>query len=233
MVVDARAVPKLKGIAEAAAMVQSGWTVMVGGFGMAGCPLSLLEALTRRDDVGDLTIISNNLGEPGAGLGKLLLQGKVRTAIGSYFTGNPDVAKWYTAGKLDVRLLPQGTMAEAIRAGGAGIAAFYTPTAAGTKLAEGKETREFDGKPYVLERALHAEAALIRAYRADTLGNLIYKTSGRNFNPMMATAADLVIAEVDEIVPVGTLAPDEIVTPHLFVDALVLSDDAGGGNGTR
>ena len=221
---------KLRGAAEAAAMIQSGWTLMVGGFGLAGCPLTLLDALAQRD-VSDLTVISNNLGEPGRGLGLLLLQGKIRKAIGSFFTSNPDVGKAYLAGRLEIELLPQGTMSEAIRAGGAGIPAFYTPTAAGTKLAEGKETREFGGRLCVLERALHAEAALVRAARSDRLGNLVYRTSGRNFNPMMATAADLVIAEVDEIVPAGALSAEEIVTQHLFVDMLVLSSQPRRGDG--
>jgi 3-oxoacid CoA-transferase A subunit len=226
-------VPKLKSAAEAAALIQCGWMVLCGGFGSSGAPHTMIEALSRRPDLRDLAIVSNNLGEPGIGLGKLLVQGQVRTAIGSYFTANPDVAQAYAAGTLEVRLLPQGTMSEALRAGGAGIPAFYTPTAAGTKLAEGKETREFDGKLYVLERALHAEVAMIRAARADTLGNLVYRTSGRNFNPMMATAADLVIAEVEEIVPVGALPPESVVTPHLFVDVLVLADQTGGINATR
>ncbi len=227
---DSASVPKLRSAAEAAALIQSGWTLMVGGFGLSGCPLTVLRAL-EACDVGGLTVISNNLGEPGRGLGRLLLQGKIRKAIGSFFTSNPDVGRAYLAGELEVELLPQGTMSEAIRAGGAGIPAFYTPTAAGTKLAEGKETREFDGRLCVLERALHADAALIRAARADALGNLVYRGSQRNFNPMMATAADLVIAEVDEIVPPGELPPEAIVTPHLFVDVLVLSDPGSGSDG--
>jgi len=233
MAVETGAVPKLKSAAEAAAMLQSGWMVLVGGFGTSGAPHTMIEAMSQRPDLRDLAIVSNNLGEPGIGLGKLLVQGQIREAIGSYFTANPDVARAYGAGTLQVRLLPQGTMSEAIRAGGAGIPAFYTPTAAGTKLAEGKETREFDGRLYVLERALHAEAAIVRAARADALGNLVYRTSGRNFNPMMATAADLVIAEVEEIVPVGAIPPESVVTPHVFVDVLVLAEQSGGDDGWR
>jgi 3-oxoacid CoA-transferase A subunit len=205
----------------AIARVRDGDTVMVGGFGLVGQPLRLVEALVRCGRK-DLTVISNNVGEPGRGLGLLLREGRLRKAIGSFFTSNPEVAAAHREGRLEVQLLPQGTLAEGIRCGGAGIPAFYTPTAVGTMLAEGKETRVFeDGRSYVLERALHAHVALVRASRADRLGNLVYRKTARNFNPMMATAADLVLAEVDEIVEVGELDPDAIVTPHLYVDVVV------------
>jgi 3-oxoacid CoA-transferase A subunit len=205
----------------AVARVRDGDVLMVGGFGLVGQPLRLVEALVtsgRRD----LTIISNNVGEPGRGLGVLLREGKLRKAIGSFFTSNPEVAVAHREGRIEVQLLPQGTLSEGIRSGGAGIPAFYTPTAAGTVLAEGKETRVFeDGRTYVLERALRADVALVKAHRADRLGNLVYRKTARNFNPMMATAAELVIAEVEEVVEVGGLDPDAVVTPHLYVDVVV------------
>ncbi|MFJ9900926.1 CoA transferase subunit A [Streptomyces sp. NPDC091280] len=206
----------------AIAQVRDGDTVMVGGFGPAGLPVRLIDALLdsgRRD----LTIVSNNLGQPGLGLGALLRAGQVRRVIGSFFSGNPEVAAAQRDGHLEVTLLPQGTLAEAIRAGGAGIPAFYTPTGAGTVLAKGKETRVFeDGRAYLLERALHADVALIHAHQADRLGNLTYRGAGHNFNTAMATAARLVLAEVDEVVEVGELPPAEITTPHLYVDAVVV-----------
>lgn len=202
--------------------LKSGDSVMVGGFGLIGAPLTLIEGLTEAD-VKDLTIISNNVGEKGRGLGKVLLQHKIKKAVGSYFTSNRDVGDMYARGEIELELVPQGTLAERIRAGGAGIRAFFTPTAAGTKLAEGKEMREFDGRLCVMEKGLRANAALIRAYKADTYGNLVYTKTARNFNAVMATAADYVVAEVDEIVEPGQLDPDLIVTPHLFVDAVILA----------
>ena len=207
-----------------AEVVFDGATLMVGGFGLVGKPLTLVRALNA-SAFKDLTVISNNLGEPGKGLGETLRLGKVRRAIGSYFTTNPDVAAAVIAGKLQVTLIPQGTMAEAMRAAGAGLGGFYTPTAAGTRLAEGKETRVLRGREYVLEEPLHADVALIRAHRADKLGNLVYWKSARNFNPVMATAAKTVVAEVDEIVEVGALDPEIIVTPHLYVDRLVIAKE--------
>ncbi|TCJ16003.1 CoA transferase subunit A [Rubrobacter taiwanensis] len=209
---------------EAAALVGSGSTVMVGGFGLVGTPLTILEALVASPGVRDLTTISNNVGEPGKGLGKLLLAGKIRRVIGSYFTSNPDVLERYGRGELEVRLVPQGTLAEAIRAGGAGIGGFYTRTGVGSELAEGREVREIDGQLYLFEKPLRADIALIRAHRADALGNLTYYKTARNFNPEMATAADVVVAEVDEIVGAGELDPEHIVTPHLYVDYLVRAE---------
>jgi 3-oxoacid CoA-transferase subunit A len=213
---------KVKQVEEVINIIQSGDILMVGGFGLVGAPLTLIDELTRLD-VNQLTIISNNLGEAGKGLGILLRQGKIKKAIGSYFTSNREVGDFYNQGKLDIQLLPQGTMSESIRAGGAGIGGYYTKTSAGTELAKGKEVREIDGELYVLEKPLKANVALVKAAKADKLGNLVYYKTARNFNPLMVTAADYVIAEVDEIVEVGELSPEEIVTPHLFVDAIVES----------
>jgi 3-oxoacid CoA-transferase subunit A/3-oxoadipate CoA-transferase alpha subunit len=207
--------------ADAVARIDPGDTVMVGGFGLVGAPLTLIAALLDAPQARELTIVSNNLGEPGRGLGRLLQAGRVRKAVGSYFTSNPDVVRAHGAGELDIELLPQGTLAEAIRAGGAGIGGFYVRTSAGTALAQGREERVLDGELHVLQLPLRADVALIRAARADEAGNLVYARTARNFNPEMATAARLVIAEVDEIVPVGALSPEEIVTPHAFVDVLV------------
>ncbi|MFC7391608.1 CoA transferase subunit A [Scopulibacillus cellulosilyticus] len=203
--------------------IKSGDTVMVGGFGLVGAPLSLIDELTRYD-VSQLTVISNNLGEPGKGLGVLLRQGKIKKAIGSYFTSNREVGDYFNQGKLDIQLMPQGTMSESIRAGGAGIGGYYTKTSVGTELAKDKEVREIDGELYIFEKPLRANVSLIKAAKADTLGNLVYYKTARNFNPLMATAADFVIAEVDEIVEPGELSPEEIITPHLFVDAIVESE---------
>jgi 3-oxoacid CoA-transferase A subunit len=201
-----------------------GATVMVGGFGLVGKPLTLVSALNA-GPWKDLTIVSNNLGEPGKGLGRTLLLGKVRRAIGSYFTTNPDVIRAHAEGRVAVTLLPQGTFVEAMRAGGAGLGGFYTPTGVGTLLAEGRETREIGGKTYLFQESLTADVALVRAHRADRLGNLVYYKTARNFNPVMATAAKKVVAEVDEIVEVGALDPEAIVTPHLYVDHLVLATE--------
>jgi 3-oxoacid CoA-transferase subunit A len=213
---------KLKKADEVISVIKSGDTIMVGGFGLVGAPLSLIDELTRHD-VSQLTVISNNLGEPGKGLGILLRQGKIKKAIGSYFTSNREVGDYFNQGKLEIELMPQGTMSESIRAGGAGIGGYYTKTSVGTELARGKEVREINGEVFVLEKPLRANVALIKAAKADTLGNLVYYKTARNFNPVMATAADFVIAEVDEIVEAGELRPEEIVTPHLFVDAVVKS----------
>jgi 3-oxoacid CoA-transferase A subunit len=232
---------KVTSVEEAAALVGPGSTVMVGGFGLVGSPLTLIEALLSSENATGLTTISNNVGEPGKGLGRLLLEGKIRRAIGSYFTSNPDVMERHRSGELETTLVPQGTLAEAIRAGGAGLGGFYTKTGVGTDLAEGREVREIDDELYLFEKPLRADVALIRAHRADTLGNLTYYKTARNFNPDMATAADIVVAEADEIVEAGTLDPEHVVTPHPYVDYLVraevklgmdenpLPDQAGGG----
>jgi 3-oxoacid CoA-transferase A subunit len=207
---------------EAVRCVRTGDTVMVGGFGLVGAPLTLIDALVELSDATDLTIISNNIGEPGRGLGKLLRQGRIRRGISSYFTSNPEAVAAVNAGDIEATLLPQGTFAEAIRAGGAGIAAFFTPVGAGTELAEGKEERMIDGVPYVLEPAIRADVALVFAARADTLGNLWYRRTARNFNPLMATAARVTIAEASEVVPVGGIEPESVMTPHLYIDQLVV-----------
>jgi 3-oxoacid CoA-transferase A subunit len=232
---------KVISVEEAAALVGPRSTVMVGGFGLVGSPLTLIEALLSSENATDLTTISNNVGEPGKGLGRLLLEGKIRRAIGSYFTSNPDVMERHRSGELETTLVPQGTLAEAIRAGGAGLGGFYTKTGVGTDLAEGREVREIDGEFYLFEKPLRADVALIRAHRADILGNLTYYKTARNFNPDMATAADIVVAEADEIVEAGTLDPEHVVTPHPYVDYVVraevklgmdenpLLDQAGGG----
>lgn len=199
-----------------------GASVMVGGFGLVGMPLGLVAAIDA-SPVKDLTILSNNLGEPGRGLGRTLQLGKIRRAIGTYFTTNPDVARAHAEGRIEITLLPQGTFIEAIRAGGAGLGGFYTPTAVGTLLAQGKEVREIGGRRHLFQEALTADVALVRAHRADRLGNLVYRKTARNFNPVMATAARKVVAEVDEIVDVGALDPEQIATPHLYVDHLVLA----------
>ena len=207
---------------EALEKVKTGDTIMVGGFGLVGSPLTLIQGLVEKE-VRDLTIVSNNLGEQGKGLGILLQQKKLKKAIGSYFTSNRDVGDALQRGEIEVELLPQGTLSESIRAGGAGIGGYYTKTAVGTELAKGKEIKEIDGEQYIFEKALVADVSIIRAQTADKLGNLVYYKTAQNINPLMATAAKYVIAEVDEIVEVGQLQPNEIQTPHLFVDAVILA----------
>lgn len=209
-------------VQEALKPVKSNDTIMVGGFGLIGAPLTLIDGLVKKD-INQLTIISNNLGEKGEGLGILLQQKKIKKAIGSYFTSNRDVGDAYQRGELEIELLPQGTLAESIRAGGAGIGGYYTKTSVGTELAKGKETKIIDGETYVFEKPLKADVAIIRAYKADKLGNLVYYKTAQNFNPLMATAAKYVVAEVDEIVDIGELSSAEIDTPHLFIDGLVLA----------
>ncbi len=205
---------------DAARLVPAGAVMMVGGFGMTGAPVHLLHALAETE-IRNLTYIANNIGEPGLGGGRLLRSGQIKKAVGSYFTSNREVVEAALSGAIDYELLPQGSMAEAIRAGGAGIGGFYTPTAAGTALAEDAETKRINGKPHVFVAGLRADVALIRARRADTAGNLVYRMTEQNFNKAMATAADLVIAEVEEIVPLGELDPDYIHTSGNYVDYLV------------
>ena len=208
---------------DAVARVKTGDTVMVGGFGLVGAPLDLIDALVDHSDATDLTVVSNNIGEPGRGLGKLLRQGRIRRGISSYFTSNPEAVAAVNAGEIEATLVPQGTFAEAIRAGGAGIGGFFTAVGAGTLLAEGKEERMIDGVRHVLEGPIRADVSLVYAARADMLGNLWYRRTARNFNPLMATAATVTIAEAGEVVTVGTLEPESVVTPHLYVDHLVAS----------
>lgn len=202
--------------------IRSGMKIMVGGFGLIGSPLTLIEALCHHD-VQDLTILSNNMGEQNKGLGKLLHQKKVKKVIGSYFTSNRDVVDYYNRGEIEAELIPQGTFAEAIRAGGAGIGGFYTKTAVGTSLARDKEIKVIDNEPYLFQKALKADVALIKAWKADKLGNIVYYKTAQNFNVDMATAAETVIVEADEIVEVGELPPHEIATPHLFTTYIVKS----------
>lgn len=213
---------KICSASQAVAHIQSGHRVMVGGFGLVGAPLTMINEMTNHN-VKDLTIISNNIGEAGRGLGILLRQGKIKKAIGSYFTSNREVGELYNQGKLDVQLIPQGTFSESIRAGGAGIGGFYTKTGVGTELVKDKEERVINDERYVFEEAIKADVAIVKAWKADKLGNLVFYKTARNFNPAMATAAEFVIAEVDEIVEAGELSPEEIVTPHLYVNAIVES----------
>jgi 3-oxoadipate CoA-transferase, alpha subunit len=208
---------------EAVSTIRSGDRVMVGGFGLVGAPLTLIDALVESSDADELTIVSNNIGEPGRGLGKLLRQGRIKRGISSYFTSNPEAVAAVNAGEIEATLVPQGTFAEGIRAAGAGIAGFFTPVGAGTPLAAGKEERVIDGVPHVLEEPIQADVALVYAARGDELGNLWYRRTARNFNPLMATAARVTIAEVGEIVSAGEIEPEAIHTPHLYVDELVLS----------
>lgn len=203
--------------AEAAvADIPDGATLMVGGFGLCGNPENLIRALHRKGTKG-LTIISNNCGVDGKMLGLLLENGQVRRIVASYVGENKHFERLFLDGKLEVELTPQGTLAERIRAGGAGIPAFFTPTGYGTVVAEGKEVREFGGRLYVLEQALRADFALVKAYKGDRFGNLVYRKTARNFNAMMATAARTTIAEVEELLEPGDLDPDGIHTPGIFV----------------
>ncbi len=212
---------------EAVEKIKPGDTVMVGGFGLVGCPLTLVEALVESGK-NELTIVSNNLGEQGKGLGKLVLNKQVKKGIGSYFTSNIDVVTAYKNKEIEIELKPQGTLSEAIRSGGAGLGGFYTPVSYGTKLGEGKDVRVIEDKPYVFEPSLRADVALVKALKADKLGNLVYRKTSRNFNPLMATAAKTVLVEVEEIVEVGELSAEEIVTPHLYVDYLILKENKDG-----
>jgi 3-oxoacid CoA-transferase subunit A len=201
---------------EAIADINDGATVMVGGFGLCGIPENLIHALVKKG-VKNLTTISNNVGVDEFGLGLMLYAGQIRAHKGSYVGENKLLEEMVLTGKIDLELIPQGTFAERIRAGGAGIPAFYTPTGFGTVVAQGKETREFDGRPYVLERALKADFALIKAWKGDKGGNLVYRKTARNFNPMMATAAKITIAEVEHLVEPGEIDPDDVHTPGVYV----------------
>ena len=208
--------------AEAVRDIPSGATLVVGGFGLCGIPENLIGALAERD-VTSLTCVSNNCGVDDWGLGILLRKGKIRKMISSYVGENAEFERQYLAGELELEFCPQGTLAERMRAGGAGIAGFYTPTGAGTIVAEGKETRLFDGREHVLERGITGDFALVAAWKADRLGNLVYRKTARNFNPMAATAGRITIAEVEELVDPGGLDPDEIDTPGIFVKRVVVA----------
>ena len=220
MVVTAVVCPS---VTAAVAGIRDGSTVLVGGFGMAGMPVQLIDGLIDQGAT-DLTVVSNNAGNGDTGLAALLAKRRVRKMICS-FPRQAD--SWvfdglYRSGAIELEVVPQGTLAERIRAAGAGLGGFYCPTGVGTLLAEGKETREIDGRRYVLELPIHGDVALIAARNADRMGNLVYRKTARNFGPVMATAADLVIAQVDEVVPTGALDPETVVTPCIYVDRVVV-----------
>lgn len=205
---------------EAVANIESGMTLMVGGFGLVGIPENLIKAL-RDKDVNDLTVISNNCGVDDWGLGLLLQKKQIKKMISSYVGENKEFERQVLNEELEVMLVPQGSLAEKIRAGGAGIPAFYTPAGVGTTVAEGRETREFNGKEYLLEESLVADFSLVRAWKGDKHGNLVYRKTAQNFNPIIATAGKFTIAEVEEIVEVGELQPDEIHTPGIYVQGII------------
>jgi 3-oxoacid CoA-transferase subunit A len=203
-----------------AGIVKDGMTVMAGGFGLCGIPETLIEAL-RKTGVTDLTVVSNNAGVDGVGLGVLLETGQIRKMISSYVGENKIFAQLYLSGKLELEFNPQGTLAERIRAGGAGIPAFFTKTGVGTIVAEGKEIRDFNNEAYVMEFGLTADVSLVHAWKGDTEGNLVYRKTARNFNPNMATAGRITIAEVEHLVEPGDIDPDHIMTPGVFVQRIV------------
>jgi len=201
------------------AKLRDGMTILMGGFGLCGIPENLIAAVRRRGTK-DLTIVSNNAGVDGFGIGILLEKRQVRKMVSTYVGENKLFEQLVTSGELELELNPQGTFAERIRAGGAGIPAFYTPTGFGTMVAEGKETRDFAGRQFVMERGIRGDFAFIKAWKGDRWGNLIYRKTARNFNPMMATAAEFVIAEVEELVELGTLDADNVHTPGIYVNAI-------------
>ncbi len=204
---------------EAVKDIQDGATLMMGGFGLSGIPENCIAALLQKN-IKNLTIISNNAGVDNFGIGLFLNRRMVKKMISSYVGENDEFERQLLQGELEVELLPQGTLAERIRAGGAGIPAFFTPAGVGTEVAEGKEIREFNGKLYLMELALEADFALVKAWKGDTAGNLIFKGTARNFNPLMATAGKITIAEVEELVPVGSLDPNQIHTPGIYVQRI-------------
>ena len=203
-------------------VVQDSQTLAVGGFGLCGIPESLITAL-KQTGVKNLTCISNNAGVDGFGLGLLLESKQIKKMIASYVVENKEFERQFLSGELEVELTPQGTLAEKLRAGGAGIPAFFTATGVGTLIAEGKEEREFNGKPYILENSLTADIALVKAYKADTAGNLIFRKTAQNFNPVCAMAGKVCIVEVEEIVEIGALDPDQIHLPGIYVNRIVLN----------
>ena len=203
-------------------VVQDGQTLAVGGFGLCGIPESLITAL-KQTGVKNLTCISNNAGVDGFGLGLLLESKQIKKMIASYVVENKEFERQFLSGELEVELTPQGTLAEKLRAGGAGIPAFFTATGVGTLIAEGKEERQFNGKPYILENSLTADIALVKAYKADTAGNLIFRKTAQNFNPVCAMAGKVCIVEVEEIVEIGALDPDQIHLPGIYINRIVLN----------
>ena len=211
---------RLKSPDEAIVNLQDGATVLMGGFGLCGIPENLIAAV-RRKGTRNLTVVSNNAGVDDFGIGLLLQNRQVKKMISTYVGENKLFEQLVMSKELELELNPQGTFAERLRAGGAGIPAFYTPTGYGTMVAEGKETRDFDGRMYVMERGLRGDFAFVKAWKGDRWGNLIYRKTARNFNPMMATAADYVVAEVEELVELGELDPDQVHTPGIFVNAII------------
>jgi 3-oxoacid CoA-transferase subunit A len=203
-------------------IVKDGQTLAVGGFGLCGIPEALIAAL-RDTGAKDLTAISNNAGVDGFGLGQLLTTRQIRKMISSYVGENKEFERQYLSGELQLEFTPQGTLAEKLRAGGCGIPAFFTKTGVGTLVAEGKETREFDGATYVMERSLTADIALVKAWKADPAGNLVYRKTARNFNPMCAMAGKITVVEVEHIVGIGELDPDQVHTPGIYVHRIVLN----------
>jgi 3-oxoacid CoA-transferase subunit A len=203
-------------------IVSDGQTIAVGGFGLCGIPEALIDAL-RDTEVRDLTVVSNNAGVDGFGLGRLLETKQIRKMVASYVGENKEFERQYLAGELEVEFTPQGTLAERLRAGGAGIPAFFTRTGVGTQIAEGKEVRQFDGKEYLLERSIVADVALIKAQRGDHAGNLVFHRTARNFNPAAAMSGTITVAEVEELVPTGSIDPDDVHLPGIFVHRIVLN----------
>jgi 3-oxoacid CoA-transferase subunit A len=209
----------VEGPAAAVADVPDGASVAVGGFGLSGNPETAIQAL-RDLGVSDLTVVSNNCGVDDFGLGILLANRQIRKMVSSYVGENKIFEQQFLSGELEVELVPQGTLAERLRAGGAGIPAFYTPAGVGTPIADGKETREIDGREYLLEHGITTDVAIVRAWKGDTAGNLVYRKTARNFNPLVATAGRITIAEVEELVPVGELDPDHVHTPGIYVQRI-------------
>jgi len=209
----------ISGAREAVERIPDGAVILMGGFGLCGIPENLIGAL-REKGTRDLTIVSNNAGVDDFGIGLLLQTRQVKKMVSTYVGENDTFERQFISGELEVELVPQGTFAERLRAGGAGIPAFYTPTGVGTPVAEGKEVRTFDGREYLLERAIRGNFAFVKAWKGDRSGNLIYRKTARNFNPMIATAADYTIAEVEHLVEPGELDPDAVVTPGIYVDAI-------------
>jgi 3-oxoacid CoA-transferase subunit A len=207
----------------AIADIADGASIMIGGFGLCGVPENLIAALVRKK-VSNLHTISNNVGIDGYGMSLMLESGMITSHVGSYVGENRLLEQMVISGSLKVTLLPQGTLAECIRAGGAGIPAFFTPTGVGTLVAEGKEVREFGGRQYLLERALTADFALVKAWKGDRMGNLVYRKTARNFNPMMATAATVTIAEIEHLVEPGEIEPDQVITPGIYVKRVVVGE---------
>jgi 3-oxoacid CoA-transferase subunit A len=210
---------------EAIRGIESGMTLMLGGFGLCGIPEKCIQALSEKPEINNLTCISNNAGVDDFGLGFLLQNKQIKKMISSYVGENAEFERQMLSGELEVELTPQGTLAEKCRAGGAGIPAFYTPAGYGTEIAEGKETKEYNGKMHILENALVSDFAIVKAWKGDTKGNLVFKATARNFNPVMATAGKITIAEVEELVEPGELDPNEIHTPGIFVHRIFEGKD--------